>query len=175
MEGLPLIGHLHLLGRILHLSFQTLSTKYGPIVFLRLGMVPAVVISSLELVKEVLKIQDANFALGPYLTMGEYNYNFRDIGFVLYCDYWKSMRKLCATELFTVKRIESFQAYVFHVVMQILMSKPFFEYREHEAEMSSKGKDFKHIVFEITEQMLQFHISEFVPAFMRRIDWKIQR
>ncbi|XP_024542655.1 cytochrome P450 71B11 [Selaginella moellendorffii] len=108
--GLPLIGHLHLLGRMLHLSFQALSTKYGPIVFLRLGMVPAVVISSPELVKEVLKIQDANFASRPYLIMGEYNfYNFRDIGFVPYGDYWKRMRKLCATELFTVKRIESFQ------------------------------------------------------------------
>ncbi|XP_002982021.2 flavonoid 3'-monooxygenase [Selaginella moellendorffii] len=203
--GLPLIGHLHLLGRMLHLSFQALSTKYGPIVFLRLGMVPAVVISSPELAKEVLKIQDANFASRPYLIMGEYNfYNFRDIGFVPYGDYWKRMRKLCATELFTVKRIESFQGvrtremrgvlselvnaadyqkpinmrhllttYVFNVVMQILMSKRFFEYGEHEAKMSSEAEDFKHIVFEITEQMLQFHISEFVPAFMRRIDWKI--
>ncbi|XP_024542660.1 cytochrome P450 750A1 [Selaginella moellendorffii] len=124
--------------------------------FLRLG----VVISSSELAKEVLKIQDANFASRPYLIMGEYNfYNFRDIGFVPYGDYWKRMRKLCATELFTVKRIESFQGVRTREMRGVLPEL--------------RGKDFKHIVFEITERMLQFHISEFVLAFMRRIDWKI--
>ncbi|EFJ17006.1 hypothetical protein SELMODRAFT_421432 [Selaginella moellendorffii] len=101
--------------------------------------------------------------------MGEYNfYNFR--GFVPMAT--TSMRKLCATELFTVKRIESFQG-VRTREMRDPDEQAFLRDGEHEAEMSSEAKDFKHIVFEITEQMLQFHISEFVPAFMRQIDWKI--
>ncbi|RWV78985.1 hypothetical protein GW17_00059953, partial [Ensete ventricosum] len=53
---LPVIGHLHLLGSsLLHRSLWELSKKHGPLMHLKLGRVPVVVVSSPEMAKEVLK------------------------------------------------------------------------------------------------------------------------
>ncbi|KAL9830134.1 Cytochrome P450 71B21 [Arabidopsis thaliana] len=44
--GLPIIGNLHQLGKSLHRSFHKLSQEYGPVMFLRFGVVPVVVFST---------------------------------------------------------------------------------------------------------------------------------
>ncbi|RWR94943.1 cytochrome P450 71B10-like protein [Cinnamomum micranthum f. kanehirae] len=36
------------------------------------------------------------------------SYNFLDIGFAPYGEYWREMRKVCVVELFNQKRIQSF-------------------------------------------------------------------
>ncbi|KAL0330826.1 UNVERIFIED_CONTAM: cytochrome [Sesamum angustifolium] len=63
---LPVIGHLHhLAGELSHRACRRIAQKYGPVIHLQLGEVSAVVISSREATKEVLKDQDPACANRP--------------------------------------------------------------------------------------------------------------
>ncbi|KAL5825843.1 hypothetical protein ACOSQ3_021906 [Xanthoceras sorbifolium] len=106
---LPIIGNLHQLGKLPHRSLQKLSQKYGPIMLLQLGEAPTLVVSSPEIAKQVLKTHDLECCSRP-LTEGprRLSYNFLDIAFAPYTDYWKEMRKICVMELFSSKRVKSF-------------------------------------------------------------------
>ncbi|EFJ18861.1 hypothetical protein SELMODRAFT_419691 [Selaginella moellendorffii] len=71
-------------------------------------MIPAIVISSPDLAKQVFKAEDSTFSFRPYLLVGEHSgYNFKGIALAS-GNHWKSMRGICTTELFTVKCIDSF-------------------------------------------------------------------
>ncbi|KAG8382237.1 hypothetical protein BUALT_Bualt05G0056000 [Buddleja alternifolia] len=61
-RGLPILEYLPFLGNDLLKQFTELSHKYGPIYKLQLGNKLCVVISSLSLVKEVVRDKDAIFA-----------------------------------------------------------------------------------------------------------------
>eukprot|EP01018_Ginkgo_biloba_P005069 Gb_27806 [translate_table: standard] len=105
---LPIIGNLHMLGKLPHRKLRELSKKYGPIMFLRLGSVPTVVASTPEMAKEFLKTHDLIFASRPATCQGKYVvYNSTDLGFAPYGPYWRKMRKVCVLELLSSKRIES--------------------------------------------------------------------
>lgn len=107
----PIIGNLHMLGELPHRALKDLADRYGPIMFLRLGSVPVIVVSSAEIAKEFLKTHDLLFASRPALAVGKYLfYNFKDVGFAPYGDHWRQMRKICMLELLSAKRIESFQS-----------------------------------------------------------------
>ncbi|XP_021747105.1 cytochrome P450 71D10-like [Chenopodium quinoa] len=110
---LPLIGNLHQLawGNTLpHRRLAELATVYGPIMHLRLGEVPTVVVSSADMAKEVMKTHDAVFCNRPTLMAGkELFYDSSDIGLAPYGEYWRQVRKISVLELFTMKRVESFR------------------------------------------------------------------
>ena len=106
---LPILGNLHQLGRLPHVSLYRLSQQYGPVMHLRLGQVPALVVSSPQMAKEVLKVHDTKCCSRPdSYGMRKLSYNQKDVSFSPYGDYWREMRKLCVIELFTVKRVRSF-------------------------------------------------------------------
>eukprot|EP01018_Ginkgo_biloba_P040888 Gb_18008 [translate_table: standard] len=105
---LPIIGNLHMLGKLPHKKLRELSKKYGPIMFLRLGSVPTVVASSPEMAKEFLKTHDLIFVSRPATCQGKYVvYNSTDLGFAPYGPYWRKIRKVCVLEILSAKRIES--------------------------------------------------------------------
>ncbi|GLJ30461.1 hypothetical protein SUGI_0602990 [Cryptomeria japonica] len=105
----PLIGSLHLLGNLPHQSLTILTKKYGPIMFLRLGSVPTVVVSSPAMAKEFLKTHDLVFATRPNCALGKYIcYDHKDVALAPYGAYWRQSRKLLTVELLTVKRNDSF-------------------------------------------------------------------
>ncbi|KAK9276573.1 hypothetical protein L1049_006108 [Liquidambar formosana] len=107
---LPITGNLHQLGPLLHNSLWQLSKRYGPVMLLRLGAAPTLVVSSAEAAKEVLKTHDLDCCSRPPLKgTGRLSYNYLDIAFAPYGDYWRDIRKLCVLELFTTKRVQSFQ------------------------------------------------------------------
>ncbi|XP_002970250.2 flavonoid 3'-monooxygenase [Selaginella moellendorffii] len=103
-RGLPLIGHFHLLGRLPHISLQQLSKKFGPLLHLRLGSVPLVVVSSPAMAKAFLKTHDTEFAYRPRNNVVSIVTDYKTITFA-HGDYWKKLRKLCTTELFTATRV----------------------------------------------------------------------
>lgn len=63
--GLPLIGHLHQLGILPHRSLWELSKKYGPVMLVKLGRVPTVVVSSPETARQVLRDHDLDCCSRP--------------------------------------------------------------------------------------------------------------
>ncbi|KAM0044864.1 putative premnaspirodiene oxygenase [Helianthus debilis subsp. tardiflorus] len=109
---LPLIGHLHhLLGSLPHIALTNLSQNLGPIFHLRLGEFTSVVISSPDLAKQVMKANDLSFANRPKLLGAEIvGYNYTDIAFSPYGEYWRQMRKICILELLGAKKVRSFES-----------------------------------------------------------------
>ncbi|CAH8252147.1 unnamed protein product [Arabidopsis lyrata] len=109
-KKLPIIGNLHQRRELHPRNRRDLSEKYGPIVFLRYGFVPVVVISSKEAAEEVLKIHDLECCSRPE-TAGTraISYNFKDIGFAPYGEEWRAMRKLSVVELFSSKKLQYFR------------------------------------------------------------------
>ncbi|KMT03049.1 hypothetical protein BVRB_8g196110 [Beta vulgaris subsp. vulgaris] len=110
---LPIIGNLHQLASKKtppHHLLQELSGIYGPIMHLRLGEIPTVVISSPDLAKLVMRAHDANFATRPQLMMGkELYYDYSDMGLAPYGEYWRQVRKIATLELFTARRVQVFR------------------------------------------------------------------
>ncbi|XP_015894477.2 cytochrome P450 71B34 isoform X1 [Ziziphus jujuba] len=108
---LPIIGNLHQLGTLPHQSLCKLAKIYGPVMLLQLGGVPTLVISSAEAAKVVLKVNDLNSCSRPLLPGARtLTYNYRDVGFTPYGDYWREMRKICVLELFSAKRVQSYRS-----------------------------------------------------------------
>ncbi|XP_056862359.1 cytochrome P450 705A22-like [Raphanus sativus] len=106
--SLPIIGHLHLLiSLLLHKSLQKLSTKYGPIIYLRVLNVPIVLVSSASVVHEIFRAQDMNVSTRS-LPTNEGSLFFGSYGFVTapYGDYWKSIKKLITTKLLGPQALE---------------------------------------------------------------------
>lgn len=109
-SSLPIIGNLHQFAGLPHRCFYHLSIKYGPVVLLRLGFVPMVVISSSEAAEEVLKSHDLGCCSRPKtFGTGKLSYGFKDISFSEYGEYWREMRKLAVIELFSLKKVQSFK------------------------------------------------------------------
>ncbi|KAM3308536.1 premnaspirodiene oxygenase [Capsicum chacoense] len=145
---LPIIGSLHhLRGALLfpHCTFKNLAIKYGPIMYLQLGEIPTVVISSPNMAKEVLKTHELAFATRPQLTsVSITTYNFKDIVFTPYGDEWRQMRKICVTNLLSTKIVKSFGSIRKDEIMKIVSSI-----------RSTNGSS----VVNLTEKMLQFSNS----------------
>ncbi|XP_062003700.1 cytochrome P450 93A2-like [Rosa rugosa] len=99
-RALPIIGHLHLLGRIPHQALHKLSSRHGPLIQLYFGSKPCVVVSSPEMARECLKTHEMSFLNRPKMTNVDYlTYGSADFVMAPYGPYWKFMKKLCMSEL----------------------------------------------------------------------------
>nr|XP_009392652.2 PREDICTED: cytochrome P450 71A1-like [Musa acuminata subsp. malaccensis] len=107
--ALPIIGHLHLLSSMPHHALARLSSHLGPILHLRLGRVPTLVVSSPRLAREVLKTHDAALASRPRLLSGVYlSFDCSDVTFSPLGPYWRQARRICVSELLSPRRVASF-------------------------------------------------------------------
>ena len=98
-----------MLGNLPHQSLHALAKTYGPIMSMRLGLVPAVVVSSPDAAEKFLKTHDLVFANRPPHECSRHMlYDGKGISFSGYGHYWRSMRKLCTLELLTSHKINSF-------------------------------------------------------------------
>ena len=109
---LPLIGNLHqLAGSLPHYSLRNLAKKYGPIMQLQLGEIFAVVISSPEAARDVLQKHETVFAQRPSTLVVEvFAQDHPGILFSHYGKYWRQIRKICVTELFSAQRVQLFRS-----------------------------------------------------------------
>lgn len=106
----PIIGNLNLVGALPHRSIHELSRRYGPLVYLRFGSFPVVVGSSVEMARFFLKTRDAAFIDRPRTAAGKHTaYNYRDITWSPCDAYWRQARRVVLTELFSARRIESYE------------------------------------------------------------------
>ncbi|RCV26479.1 hypothetical protein SETIT_5G248700v2 [Setaria italica] len=109
-RGLPVLGHLHLLGSLPHGALRSLSLAHGPVMLLRLGRVPTVVVSSAAGAEEVMRARDLAFASRPRSAMADrLLYDSRDVAFAPYGEYWRQARRVCALHLLSGRRVRSFR------------------------------------------------------------------
>lgn len=108
---LPVIGNLHQMGALPHQRLWRMAEEqFGPIMYLRMGARPWVIVSTAEAAQEFVKVQDKAWASRPQSIADEiFSNNFKDIVMAPYGPHWRYMRKICTMELFTHKRIESFR------------------------------------------------------------------
>ncbi|KAF7003362.1 hypothetical protein CFC21_018682 [Triticum aestivum] len=107
---LPFIGSLlHLLTETPQVALRDLARKHGPVMYLRLGQVDTVVISSPAAAEEVLRDDNLNFASRPSLLSTEIVcYGNTDIAFAPYGAYWRTLRRLCVAELLSARKVRQF-------------------------------------------------------------------
>ncbi|XP_030940723.1 cytochrome P450 CYP736A12-like [Quercus lobata] len=107
--ALPIIGNLHMLGDFPPRALQSLAKTYGPIMSLRLGHVPTIVVSSPQAAELFLKTHDTIFASRPKLQFTKYlAYGNTGLVFTEYGPDWRNIRKMCTLQLLTASKIESF-------------------------------------------------------------------
>jgi len=106
---LPIIGNLHQIGTLPYRSFSSLSKKHGSLMWLQLGQTQTLVISSADLVREIMQTHDLAFSNRPKTAATRYIlYGGNDIDFSSYGESWKLKRKICSLELLSAKRVHSF-------------------------------------------------------------------
>nr|GME09956.1 cytochrome P450 CYP736A12-like [Ipomoea batatas] len=110
-KGLPILGHLHLIGKNPHQDLHELAKTHGPIMHLRFGFVDNIIVSSAETAEQFLKTHDLVFATRPPHQAAKYlSYDQKNLSFGEYGPYWRNMRKLCTLELLSNLKINSFQS-----------------------------------------------------------------
>ncbi|CAL4924221.1 unnamed protein product [Urochloa decumbens] len=107
--GLPILGNLHqMAGALPHRSLWELSLRHGPVMMLRLGRVPVLVVSSAEAVRDVLKTHDADCCTRPDMPgPRRISYNHKDLSFTPYSEHWRQMRKLFVLEFRSKKLVQA--------------------------------------------------------------------
>ncbi|KAL3615346.1 hypothetical protein CASFOL_041007 [Castilleja foliolosa] len=110
--GLPFIGNLLQFDKANpHMYLHRLSKKYGPLVHLRHGSTPILVVSSSRTAKHILKTHDLSFCSRPPIVgQQKLAYNGIDMAFSPYSQHWRQMRKICVLHLLSTKQVYSGRA-----------------------------------------------------------------
>ncbi|XP_028768484.1 cytochrome P450 71D11-like [Neltuma alba] len=111
---LPFLGSIHHLvvgSDKPYVTLRNLARRHGPLMHLKLGERSTIVVSSSEVAKQVFKTHDLIFAQRPNLLCAEiFLYNSSEVAFSPYGIRWRHLRKLCTLQLFSPKRVKSFQS-----------------------------------------------------------------
>nr|XP_023883324.1 cytochrome P450 84A1-like isoform X1 [Quercus suber]XP_023883325.1 cytochrome P450 84A1-like isoform X2 [Quercus suber]XP_023922138.1 cytochrome P450 84A1-like isoform X1 [Quercus suber]XP_023922140.1 cytochrome P450 84A1-like isoform X2 [Quercus suber]POE71698.1 cytochrome p450 84a1 [Quercus suber]POE98344.1 cytochrome p450 84a1 [Quercus suber] len=110
-KGLPIIGNMSLMDQLTHRGLAKLAKQFGGILHLRIGYLHMVAVSSPDVARQVLQVQDNIFSNRPATIAISYlTYDRADMAFAHYGPFWRQMRKLCVMKLFSRKRAESWES-----------------------------------------------------------------
>ncbi|XP_047309332.1 flavonoid 3',5'-hydroxylase 1-like [Impatiens glandulifera] len=105
--GFPLLGALPYLGSMPHVSLAQMAKKYGPVMYMKVGMYDMVVASSPESARAFLKTLDMNFSNRPVDSGPTYlAYNAQDMVFASYGPKWRLLRKLSNLHMLGQKALD---------------------------------------------------------------------
>nr|AHI15943.1 flavonoid 3'-hydroxylase [Pohlia nutans] len=99
----PILGHVFVLTGLAHRNLQKLAARYGGLMYIQLGEKPCLVVSTAAAAKEMFRVHDATFSSRPrklvldILTNGPY----RSLPIAPYGHYWRQLRRLANTQLFS--------------------------------------------------------------------------
>lgn len=111
-RGLPVLGYLPFLGPNLHHEFTKIAQRYGPIFKLQLGRKTYIIVSSSDLAKEVVRVQDDVFAnRDPSLAGIIITYGGNDIVWSDNNSYWRNLRKVFVSEVLSNKNLEDSRSF----------------------------------------------------------------
>lgn len=192
-RALPIIGHLHLLGPLIHHSFHELSSRYGTLLYLKLGSVPCILASTPELAKQLLKANDLAFSSRKNsLAADHLTYN-SPFAFAPYGPYWKFINKLVTTELLgnrTLNQFLSIRTKELHEFIRYLANKAEAGERVNVTDgllkltsniisqmmlsircsgTDSQAEEARTLVREVTNILGEFNVSDFI-WFCRNLD-----
>ncbi|KAM5546705.1 cytochrome P450 84A1 [Rosa sericea] len=182
-KGLPIIGNMLMMDQITHRGLAKLAKQYGGIFHLRMGFLHMVTVSSADVARQVLQVQDNIFSNRPATIAISYlTYDRADMAFAHYGPFWRQMRKLCVMKLFSRKRAESWESVrdevdtavrtvaantgsavnigelVFSLTKNII-------YRAAFGTSSNEGQDeFIGILQEFSKLFGAFNIADFIPC-----------
>ncbi|KAJ6830552.1 cytochrome P450 71A1-like isoform X1 [Iris pallida] len=110
-KPIPIVGNLHQLGGIFPQTAYRLSKIYGPIIYMRMGQIPAILVHTTELAKEIMHNQDLVFCSRPALTvLQKYSFNGCDVAAAPYGDQWRQLRKIFILELLSNRKLPFFRS-----------------------------------------------------------------
>ncbi|PRQ47442.1 putative cytochrome P450 [Rosa chinensis] len=181
-KGLPIIGNMRIMDQLTHRGLAKLANLYSGILHLRMGFLHMVVVSSADVARQVLQVQDITFSNRPATVAIRYlTYDRADLAFAHYGPFWRQMRKLSIVKLFSRKRAESWESVrdevdsavrvvsaragtavnigevVFSMTKSII-------YRAAFGSSSKEGQDeFIAIMREVSELFGAFNIADFFP------------
>ncbi|KAH7848547.1 hypothetical protein Vadar_004244 [Vaccinium darrowii] len=105
--ALPIIGHLHLIKTPPHQALLRISSKHGPILFLRFGSRPTLVLSSTSAVEECFPKNDVAFSnRPPSISADHLSYNYTTIVWAPRGHLWRTLRRLTFVKLFSTSSLQ---------------------------------------------------------------------
>nr|XP_027099749.1 cytochrome P450 84A1-like [Coffea arabica] len=181
-KGLPFIGNMMIANQISQIGLAKLANQYGGIFRVKLPFLNTVVVSSPDLARQVLQVQDNIFSNRPATIAISYlTYERADMAFAQYGPMWRQMRKLCVMKLFSSKRAASWDAVRDEVddMIRVLdsraglpvnLGKLFFRlsrkiiYRAAFGSRTPERQDeFIQILQEISTLLNAFNLADFIP------------
>ncbi|KAL8123738.1 cytochrome P450 84A1-like [Apium graveolens] len=182
-KGWPIIGNLLMMDKLSHRGLAKLAAQYGGLVHLRMGFLHMFTVSTPDMAREVLQIQDNIFANRPAtMNISYLTYDRADMAFANYGPFWRQMRKISVMKLFSRKRAESWDSVREEVddMVKIVLSKTGCSvnigelvfgltrniiYRAAFGTLSHEGQDeFIKILQEFSKLFGAFNICDFVPG-----------
>ncbi|XAR73808.1 hypothetical protein NMG60_11007902 [Bertholletia excelsa] len=181
-KGLPLIGNMDMMNKLTHRGLASLAKEYGGLFHLRMGFLHMVAVSSADIARQVLQVQDNIFSNRPATLAIRYlTYDRADMAFAHYGPFWRQMRKVCVMKVFSRKRAESWESIrdeVDDTVRAVVSSSGSpvnlgelvfiltrnITYRAAFGSSSREGQDeFIKILQEFSKLFGAFNIADFVP------------
>ncbi|PIA55962.1 hypothetical protein AQUCO_00700344v1 [Aquilegia coerulea] len=172
-----------MLDQLTHRGLAQLAKQYGGLFHLQSGVLHMVVVSTPEMARQVLQVQDnilpnhpANIAIN-YLT-----YDRADMAFAHYGPFWRQMRKLCVMKLFkswgsvrdevetTIQALASKAGSPVNIGEMVFGLTRNIIYRAAFGLSSNENQDeFVAILQEFSKLFGAFNIADFFP-FLSRLD-----
>ncbi|XP_010531068.1 PREDICTED: cytochrome P450 84A1-like [Tarenaya hassleriana] len=181
-RGLPIIGNMLMMDQLTHRGLAKLSQKYGGLFHLRMGFLHMFAVSSPEVARQVLQVQDNIFSNRPATIAISYlTYDRADMAFAHYGPFWRQMRKVCVMKVFSRKRAESWasvrdevdkmvRTVVSNVGKPVNVGELIFAltrnitYRAAFGSACEEGQDeFIRILQEFSKLFGAFNIADFIP------------
>ncbi|KAF9601660.1 hypothetical protein IFM89_021182 [Coptis chinensis] len=181
-KGLPVVGNMFILDQLTHRGLAQLADQYGGLVHLQSGKLHMMAVSTPEIARQVLQVNDLIYSNRPAnLNIKYLTYNQADMAFAHYGPFWRQMRKLCTQKVFSKKRAESWASVseevettirtvaakagsVINVGELVFSLTRNITYRSAFGSTSNEGQDeFVAIMQEFSKLFGAFNIADFFP------------
>ncbi|KAL9242862.1 hypothetical protein vseg_016820 [Gypsophila vaccaria] len=107
--GVPIFGNMFGIGSMPHVKFAELAKTYGPLMSIQLGRLSTVVISSPAMVQAALKndiLVSNRYIIEAVCAL---NHHEKSVGFLPVGPKWRTLRKICNSQIFATSKLEATQ------------------------------------------------------------------
>eukprot|EP01018_Ginkgo_biloba_P011506 Gb_07522 [translate_table: standard] len=121
---LPLLGNVHQLNGLLHVTLAEMAIKYGPVMTVWMGRSPTIVVSGQDAAWDALVTQGSNFASRP----APYSWQFVSAGYKTtntsqYGPNWTKLKKLLQNSVLSPSQIATQMSRYHHKDTAVLLDK----------------------------------------------------